>query len=85
VPRDVDALWRRRNTVIIRFYVISFCRNILRMAQYGPAIAELHRRRSYHVSRNKEYEVTKKIFVAPVLTSESTLTAAVVVSSGPPR
>ena len=55
------------------------------MAQYGPAIAELHRRRSYHVSRNKEYEVTKKIFVAPVLTSESTLTAAVVVSSGPPR
>jgi hypothetical protein len=28
--------------------------------------------------------MTKKTFVAPVLTSESTLTAAVALSSGPP-
>lgn len=35
-------------------------------------------------SRNKELEVTKKTFVAPVLTSESTLTAAVALSAGSP-
>jgi hypothetical protein len=33
------------------------------------------------VSRNKELAVTKKIFVAPVLTSESTLTAVIALSA----
>jgi len=49
----------------------------------GPALAKLQYG-EYRLSRNKELAVTKKTFVAPVLTSEYTLTAAVVISAGPP-
>jgi hypothetical protein len=50
---------------------------------HGPALARLQYG-EYRLSRHKELDVTKKTFVAPVLTSESTLTAAVVLSAGAP-